>query len=703
MNYTLTSIALIILFPFTAFVVNSFIVKKWTKLSITISCLAIFLSFIISLRIFLDFVFKIYSTNYYIHKFFTWIDLSYAQQVFKINMGFYIDNMTAVMLLMVSGVSTLIHVFSTYYMADDPRCGRFFVYLSLFTSAMLGLVLSDNLLFVFIFWEIMGFCSYSLIGFYYEKEEAGNASIKAFMTTRVGDVFFLLGILMIWSVVGSVNYQDLYAAVEGNLFAGKAVLGIPLATFAAFSIFMGTIGKSAQFPLQVWLPDAMMGPTPCSALIHAATMVAAGVYLSLRAFPLMEAGGILPFIAYIGSVTAFGAATIALVQKDFKAVLAYSTISQLGYMVLGIGVSAYNASFMHLITHAVFKACLFLSAGAVIHTIHTQNMERMGGMKDKLKITWIVMWCCTLAISGVPFFSGFVSKDRILGDALVTALDDPIYVIPTFLGFLGALLTAFYMCRMMFLVFHGSPRDKALYEHTEVEKLSWNKNVPLLILSVFTLGVWFSGSFTGQGLIKLAGERYEWFQTLVEQPKFHDVHDGVDPFPRAHYDPNHGLPEEKAHRVHVIHKIGAAISIVIAFLGIFFAFMIYVKQKFHPDRWINIFSTWHKVIANKYYMDDLYIKGVIQRGLLPCSRVFSFFDMGIYDRFVVDGWEKINSYCFRFSKWFDDLWVDTVFVDGTGASIRFFNVILRMLQSGKIQFYFIVAIVVLAGYMWAII
>ena len=700
MNYTLTSIALIILFPFTAFVVNSFIVKKWTKLSVAISCLAIFLSFVLSVRIFFDFVFNIYSTHYHIHKFFTWIDLSYLQQTFKINMGFYIDNMTAVMLLMVSGVSTLIHIFSTYYMADDPRFGRFFVYLSLFTSAMLGLVLSDNLLSVFIFWEIMGFCSYSLIGFYYEKEEAGDASIKAFMTTRVGDVFFLLGILMIWSVAGSVNYQDIYAAVERGQFADITMLGIPLVTFAAFSIFMGTIGKSAQFPLQVWLPDAMMGPTPCSALIHAATMVAAGVYLSLRAFPLMEAGGILPFIAYIGSITAFGAATIALIQKDFKAVLAYSTISQLGFMVLGIGVSAYNASFMHLITHAVFKACLFLSAGAVIHTIHTQDMEKMGGLKDKLKITWIAMWCCTLAIVGIPFFSGFVSKDRILGDALVMGLANPVYVIPTLLGFSGALLTAFYMCRMMFLVFHGSPRDQTLYDHTKVEKLTWNKNVPLLILSVFTLGVWFSGSLTGQGLIKLAGERYEWFQTLVERPQFHGG--VVEHFSKAHYDPNHGLSEKKAHSVHVIHKIGALISIIIAFSGVFFAFMMYVKQRFHPDRWINIFSKWYNILQKKYYMDDLYIKGIIQRGLLPLSKVLSFFDMGIYDRFAVDGWEKINSYCFRFSKWFDDLWVDTVLVDGTGTSVRLFNIILRMLQSGKIQFYFIIVIVVLAGYMWTI-
>ena len=702
------TLLLIVFSPLGAFIVNSFIVKKWTKLSVGLSCMAIFLSFVMSLVVFCDFL-NIYSTHYYIHQLFTWIDLSYGDEIVKINMGLYIDSMTAVMLLMVSGVATLIHIFSTYYMADDPRFGRFFVYLSLFSSAMLGLVISDNLLSVFIFWEIMGFCSYSLIGFYYEKEEAGDASLKAFMTTRVGDVFFLLGIVMIWSVVGSVGYRDIYMAIANGLFTSQTVIGIPLISVAAFSIFMGTIGKSAQFPLQIWLPDAMMGPTPCSALIHAATMVAAGVYLSLRAFPLMEAAGLLPFIAYIGSITAFGAATLALIQKDFKAVLAYSTISQLGYMVLGIGVSSYNASFMHLITHAIFKACLFLSAGAVIHTIHTQDMAKMGGLKNKLKITWVAMWSCTLAIAGVPLFSGFVSKDRILGDALVQSIVNPIYIIPTVLGFIGALLTAFYMCRMMFLVFHGSPRDTELYDHIKVEKLTWNKNLPLLILSVFTLGIWFSGSLTGQGLIKVAGDRYEWFQTLIERPKIDSgAYRGAYQrsnnhyFEKAKYDPNHGLPEKMAHHVHVVHKIGALLSILIALLGISFAFMVYVRQIIRPDRWMHLCSNWYKALENKYYMDDFYIKGVIRSALLPLTRLLSFFDMDLFDRFVVDGQAKVNYYCFKFSRWFDDLWVDTVLVDGTGTSVRLFNIILRMLQSGKIQFYFIIIILVLTGYIWTI-
>lgn len=726
MDYTISTIAPIVLFPFFAFAINAFLARKATKVAVFISCASIALSSIWAIRIFKDFIFGNYNTDHYVHKVFTWFDLNGAGLKFNVDMGVYIDNMTAIMLLMVTVVATLIHIFSTYYMKDDMnygRNGRFFVYMSLFTSAMLGLVLSDNLFSVFIFWELMGFCSYSLIGHYYEKEKAGDANVKAFMTTRVGDVFFLLGILAIWTNIGSVGFVDIYAAIADGSFASHTALGIPLATFAGLAIFMGTIGKSAQFPLQVWLPDAMNGPTPCSALIHAATMVAGGVYLSLRIYPILDLGGLTTMVAYIGGITAFGAATIALVQTDFKAVLAYSTISQLGYMVLGVGVGSYNAAFMHLITHAIFKACLFLSAGSVIHSLHdhhthehVQEMPRMGGLRHKMKFTWFAMWCCTLAIAGIPFFSGFVSKDRILGDALIMALENKAMIVPALLGFGGALLTAFYMCRMMFLAFHGEPRDKDLYDHTHEEKFSWNRNLPLLILAVFTLGVWFSGSLTGQKLIKVASPegKLEWFSTLVQKPdvtKFAaykreafgtlDTREKATPV-HSHYDPDHGMTEEQAHHVHHVHHIGAIVSIIIAFSGVFIAFMMYIKKSWNPGWWVTTFSGWYRALQNKYYMDDLYIKGVIQKGLLPLNNFLAWLDMGIYDRYIVDGWATVNRGLFTFSKWFDNLWVDTVMVDGTGASVRLFNVILRTLQSGKIQFYFIMIIVVLAGYILAL-
>ena len=395
MEYTILNVAPIFLWPFLAFLINVFFGRRIYREGDWISVLGNFLSFVWCSRIFYDFYFVKHNVHYYVHRTFEWFNLSYLGHPYKIEMGIYIDNLSAMMLFMVSGAATLIHLFSTFYMKGDTRYGKFFVYMSLFTSAMLGLVLSNNLLSIFIFWELMGFCSYSLIGFYMEKDKAGAASIKAFMTTRVGDVCFLLGILALWSTVGNVNIVDIYQAINAGEILNEKVLNFNLLTFAGLCLFLGTIGKSAQFPLQVWLPDAMMGPTPCSALIHAATMVAAGVYLSLRMYPVMEAGELMTFIAFIGCITAFIAATMALIQTDLKAVLAYSTISQLGYMVMGIGVGAYNASFMHLITHAVFKACLFLAAGSVIHSLHdhhthehVQEMPRMGGLKDKLPYTF---------------------------------------------------------------------------------------------------------------------------------------------------------------------------------------------------------------------------------------------------------------------------------------------------------------------------
>ncbi len=717
MNYTISTIAPIFLLPFFAFVINCVLIKKVPKFVPWVSVAGIVGSFFFAAAIFIDF-FTVYNTDYYIHKVFNWIDLSHGDNIFKIDLGIFIDNMTAVMLLMVTGVASLIHIFSTWYMKGDVRWERFFVYLSLFTSAMLGLVLSDNLLSIFMFWEIMGFCSYSLIGFYFEKEEAGNASIKAFMTTRVGDVFFLLGILAIWAVVGSVDIPSIYAAISNGAFEGKTVFGIALASFAGFCIFCGTIGKSAQFPLQVWLPDAMMGPTPCSALIHAATMVAAGVYLSLRMYPLMYVGELNTLIAYIGGITAFGAATIALIQKDLKAVLAYSTISQLGYMVLGIGVGAYNAAFMHLVTHAIFKACLFLSAGSVIHSYHDKYMPEMGGLKNKLPYTCIAMWCCTLAIAGVPVFSGFVSKDRILGDALYLFLQtgEGVYAIPTILGFVGAFLTPFYMFRMMFLTFHGKNRNKDKYDHCHKEHLTWNQNVPLLILSVFTLGFFFSGSLTGQGIISFAKEKKEWFKVLIEPPvqqrlekfsnvtsqpfSFEDTRD-MSVIPKSQYLKQSGFAgpgydtsaeEEYYDEVHHAHVLGAVASVIIVALSVLLAFAMYIFGFISPSFFYDKLSFWVKALKNKYYMDWLYIDVLIKKGLLKLNNLLSWFDSGIYDRYAIDGWAFINRQVFKASHWFDRVIVDSVAVDGTAVGTEIFSLVTKSIQSGYIQKYIIVLI-----------
>lgn len=734
MQYTFWSIAPIFLSPVLAFVINAFFGRKLPRHGDWLAVLSVFVSFIFSARIFGDFVFGQFATDYYIHKTFTWFDLSYADKIWKVDMGIYIDNMAAIMLLMVSGVATLIHLFSTWYMDHDKRHGRFFTFLPLFTSAMLGLVLSDNLFSLFIFWEIMGFCSYSLIGIYYEKEKAGDASIKAFMTTRVGDVFLLLGIVAIWMVIGSVNYVDIYAAIAEGKFAGLTVLGVSLASFAGMCIFLGGMGKSAQFPLHVWLPDAMMGPTPGSALIHAATMVAAGVYLSLRMYPLMVLGNLDGFIAVIGAITAFMAATIALVQTDIKAVLAFSTISQLGYMMIGVGVGSYNAAFMHLITHAVFKACLFLSAGSVIHSVHEQEMPKLGGLKKYLPYTYIAMMCCTLAIAGIPFFSGFVSKDRILGDALYFGFmsgRSPLLAIVPILGFAGAGLTAFYMFRMMFLTFFGENRTHTHDDHGHAkghdahghddhgihhEHFDLRSNAPLLVLTLFTLGFWYAGTLTGNSWGNVMGKKKEWFKILVEAPnveKFINMPrenfgmiDSKQPqtLVKAEYHHQTGyaqeLNEEQEHKLHVAHTIGMWASIFIAFSGVFLAFAMYIKHWVKPLA--STFPGLTRVLQNKYHFDDLYVGIIIKKGLLVLNRGLAWLDMGIYDRYAVDGWAAINRWLYKAAKWFDNVVVDAIGVDGTGVAVNLFNLVLRIIQSGKIQFYFIVLVTVLASYIWTL-
>ncbi len=732
MEYTVGSIAPIFLSPVIAFVINAFFGRKLPRNGDWLATLSIFISFIFSARIFGDFVFGQFATDYYIHKVFTWFDLSYGTTIWKVDMGIYLDNMSAIMLLMVSGIATLIHLFSTWYMDHDEKRGRFFVFLPLFTSAMLGLVLSDNLFSMFIFWEIMGFCSYSLIGIYVKKEKAGDASLKAFMTTRVGDVFLLLGIVALWMVLGSVAYVDIYAAIAEGKFDGLTVLGISFATFSALCIFLGAMGKSAQFPLQVWLPDAMMGPTPGSALIHAATMVTAGVWVSLRMYPLMVLGDITWFIAVIGAITAFGAATIATVQTDIKAVLAYSTLSQLGYMIMGVGVGSYNAAFMHVITHAFFKACLFLSAGSVIHAVHEQEMPKLGGLRKYLPYTHFAMMACTLAIAGIPFFSGFVSKDRILGDALFygfMAGQNPLLAIVPILGFAGAGLTAFYMFRMMFLTFYGENRTHSHdahhghghdkhddHGHGEIhhEHLDLRSNVPLLILAVFTLGFWFAGNLTGQSFGKVFGAKNEWFKILVEAPNVEkfttyqrqdfgkvDNRD-IAQLEKAQYHHQTGYagPNPDEHKLHSAHTIGAIASIIIAFLGVLLAFLMYIKKSIKP--WAPKLPGLTKTLQNKYYFDDFYNNVLIKNGLLKLNKFLSWFDSGIYDRYAVDGWAAVNRVIFKSAKWFDNVVVDAIGVDGTGVAVNLFNLVLRIVQSGKIQFYFIMLVMVLASYIWTV-
>src|SRR6266436_6720694 len=404
---------------------------------------------------------------------FTWIDIG---GVFRVPLGLVLDNLSKTMLVLVSGVGSLIHIYSLGYMREDEGKSRYFAALSLFMFAMLGIVLSNNFVMLFIFWELVGFTSYVLIGHWFERDAAADAAKKAFITTRIGDFGFMLGILMVWAATGSVVFAEI--APRLSTLTNHPVF----LTTAALLIFCGALGKSAQFPLHVWLPDAMEGPTPISALIHAATMVAAGVYMLVRVgFIIQGSQTALLVIAWIGTITAVLAALIATQQNDIKRILAYSTLSQLGYMVMAVGLASNDAAMFHLFTHAFFKALLFLATGSVIVMLHhEQNIWKMGGLRRRLPITFITFAVGALALIGCPPFSGFFSKDAIL--ALAYECNFPIFAVALFTAF----LTAFYVIRMLVVVFFGNPRSDSAREGRESPPvMTW----PLVVLAILaTLG-----------------------------------------------------------------------------------------------------------------------------------------------------------------------------------------------------------------------
>ena len=409
-NYSL----FILFLPLAAFVIQIFFGKRLPRQGDWVSVGAIIITLILSIAMFVAMLLD-YNPAFKQEASFTWLDMG----AFSIQLGFLVDNITVIMLLVVALISTCTHVFSLKYLEGDIRYSRYFAYLGLFTFSMNGIVLANNLISMYMSWELVGVSSYLLIGHWFEKDSAANAAKKAFLTNRVGDIGFFIGIMLIYTAIGSFAFGDIFEGVAAGTLSGTTL------TLAGVGLFLGAMGKSSQFPLHIWLPDAMEGPTPVSALMHAATMVAAGVYLAVRLFPLFTPEALL-VIAYVGGFTALFAATIAITQNDIKKVLAYSTVSQLGYMILAVGTGVYTAAFFHLLTHAMFKANLFYGSGSVIHSMHhalhekhdhetdAQDMRNMGGFKDKMPITYWSMLVSTLAIAGVPLFSGFLSKDAIL-------------------------------------------------------------------------------------------------------------------------------------------------------------------------------------------------------------------------------------------------------------------------------------------------
>jgi len=499
----------------------------------------------------------------------------------------YVDSLTAVMLLVVTGVGFLIHLYSTGYMHDDPDYARFFAYLNLFVFSMTMLVLAGNFLLLYVFWEAVGLCSYLLIGFWYTRPAAAQAGKKAFIVNRVGDFGFGLGIMWLWTALGTLDFV--------GVFKGAATLPPATATGIALLLFMGACGKSAQLPLHTWLPDAMEGPTPVSALIHAATMVTAGVYMVARSHALFErSGSALEVVAWVGTITAVFAATIGLVQTDIKRVLAYSTISQLGYMFAAVGLGAYVAGIFHLVTHAFFKALLFLGAGSVIHGLRgEQDLRKMGGLAYKLPITATTMWVGGLGLAGVPPLAGFFSKDEILAAAKGEG-----HTLLFLLLLAGAFMTAFYTFRLLFLAFSGSPRmSKDVLHHAH--ESPWEMTFPLVLLALLT-GV--AGFVLG---LPLEATRFA-----------------------------HGLES-----VFALHEAGHSrlvplLSVVVVIAGFALALHRYKLTPVRAERVGEPRTALRALLLNAYYVDALYDRAIV-RPLLALSVVLArVFDLGVIDGIV---------------------------------------------------------------------
>ncbi len=500
-----------------------------------------------------------------------WIDSGALKSAWSLR----IDTLTAVMLVVVTTVSGLVHLYSIGYMEDDPHRPRFFAYLSLFTFAMLALVTADDFLQLFFGWEGVGLASYLLIGFWYHKPSACNAAIKAFIVNRVGDFGFALGIFAVFTLFNSVQYDTVFASAPDQVGKTMEFLGyqVDALTLICLLLFMGAMGKSAQFLLHTWLPDAMEGPTPVSALIHAATMVTAGVFMVARLSPLFELAPIaLGFVAIIGATTAFFAATVGLVQTDIKRVVAYSTCSQLGYMFAAEGVGAYGAGMFHLFTHASFKALLFLGAGAVIHALHhEQDVRRMGGLRKVLPFTFAVMLIGTLSLTGFPFTSGFVSKDAII--EATYAAHSSVGTYAFVLTLIAAVLTSFYSWRLMFLVFEGKPREpKEVLAHAH--EPPWTMGVPLILLALgaLLLGVLFSHFFIG------SGQEEFWRGSLV-----------------THAEPHHEVPS----------WVLAAPTLAMA-AGFATAWYFYITNPLVPFGLSKRFRGAYLFLLNAWYFDALY-------------------------------------------------------------------------------------------------
>ena len=580
---------------------------------------AVLVSWLLSLLVFFD-VANGHQSSFPLY---TWL----TSGMLDIHIGFSIDRLTAVMLLLVTTVSSLVHIYTIGYMRGDPGYARFFSYIALFTFSMLMLVMADNLLQLFVFWEAVGLCSYLLIGHWYDRPAACAAATKAFLVNRVGDFGFMLGLLLVWYSFGSLDYQEIFPRAHESAGDVMNVLGpfggtwdVSVLTLICLLLFTGAIGKSAQVPLHVWLPDAMEGPTPISALIHAATMVTAGVFMVARLAPLYNLSPTaMTVVAITGGITMVVGATIALTQTDIKRVVAYSTVSQLGYMIMACGLGAYASGMYHLLTHGAFKALLFLGCGSVIIALHhEQDMHRMGGLKDKLPVTYWTFVVGSLALAGFPLTSGFFSKD----DLLISAWSaGPLGQCLTVLGLVTALMTAFYSFRLVFVTFWG-PSHVDPHHAGHIHESPKTMTLPLIILAMLSIVTGYLGipEFLG--------------------PMF-DTHAGG-----------------------AAHEGGAGISIMVVatamgLIGIAGAYYVYVLNPTLPDRFARQWQSLYRGSLNKWYVDEAYDRTIVRPTLFAATELWKRVDVN-----VVDG-----------------------AVNGVARAIAWGGWLLRLLQSGQAQHY----------------
>src|SRR4051794_11828767 len=616
-----------------------------------------------------------------------------SQAQFKADAGFLIDPLSAIWLLFVTGVGMLIHIYSTGYMAHEGGYYRFFGDLNLFMFSMLTLILANNYVLMFVGWEGVGLCSYLLIGFYFHRKSASDAANKAFITNRIGDAGFLLGMFFIAWYMGSLRYIDVNAAARSGHFA----IGDPIITAATLLLFVGACGKSAQLPLYVWLPDAMEGPTPVSALIHAATMVTAGVYMVARSNALFVlAPTSMKTVAIIGALTAIFAASIGLVQNDIKRVLAYSTVSQLGYMFLALGVGAFSAGVFHVFTHAFFKALLFLGAGSVIHSMSgEQDMRNMGDLHKRIPITHWTMFIATLAIAGIFPFAGFFSKDEILWQAY--SAEHGAYRWLWFIGYCTALMTAFYMFRLMYLTFHGKPRMSHEVEH-HIHESPASMTMPLIVLAVMSLFAGFLGWPHSLG----GSDRFAKFldpvfsrgeaQVLTEQGKAGQLAAGQ---------------KEEEHTSSTEYML-MFLSVAAAGVGWLMAGRAYRNaDKGYAEPIATAAPPVYNTLLNKYYVDEGYDYlftgrrklGNVRLGTMGLGEASSWFDAHVVDGAVnAAGW--LTRATASFSSWWDKWIIDGIGVNGPAILARMLSYPARLFEWGLVQWYALVMTAGLVGFVF---